>query len=223
MIDVIQIFKSVERIEKPDYDSTSRQNVGAWESIVSKTGFLKDGIITLPIESKNDPTIKNADLIIIQDINGFDPFSINKSWDNSSFPNWFKSSRKEYLNSTNLQLKGFSVLSKPCTFEIFELKKTTSESIEIWLKYSETIGIPKRENHKIAELKQGKSIRFKINGKDDFTITGRKQRTFFEFDFIIEYIGTADRIEYKELNKIERTKALPLNDCKVIDERKILT
>lgn len=223
MTDVIQIFKSVDRIEKPDYDTASRQSVGVWETIVSTTGFLKEDTITLPIECKNDPKVKNADLIIIQDIKGFDPFLVNKSWDNSQFPERFKNSRKEYFNSLNPQLKGFSIHSKPWTFEIFELRKTDNDSIEVWLKYSNTIGIPKRENHKIAELKVGKPIRFKINGKDDFTMTGRKQRTFSEFDYILEYIGTADKIEYKESNKIEMSKAIPVTDCKVIDERKILT
>ena len=223
MTDIVQIYKSVDRIEKPDYNTASRQSVGVWESIASKTGFLKDGIISLPIESKNDPKLRNADLIIIQDIKGFDPFLVNKSWDNSQFPEWFKNSRKEYLNSVNLQLKSFSTLSRPWTFEIFELRKTDNDSIEIWLKYSDTIGIPKRESHKIAELKVGKPIRFKINGKDDYTMTGRKQRTFSEFDYILEYIGTAYKIEYRELNKIEMTKTIPEADCKVIDERKILT
>lgn len=223
MTDVVQIYKSVERIKKPDYDTASRQRVGVWESIVSKTGFLKDGILSLPIESKNDPKLKNADLIIIQDIKGFDPFLVNKSWDNSQFPEWFKNSRKEYLNSVNLQLKGFSIHSKPWTFELFNFRKTENDSIEVWLKYSDTIGLPKRENHKIAELKVGKPIRFKINGKEDFTMTGRKQRTFTEFDYILEYTGTADKIVYKELNKIETTKTIPEADCKVIDERKILT
>jgi hypothetical protein len=223
MTDVIQIFKSVDRIEKPDYNTASRQSVGDWETIVSKTGFFKEDTITLPIECKNDPKVKSADLIIIQDIKGFDPFLVNKSWDNSQFPEWFKNSRKEYINSVNLQLKGFSILSKPWTFEIFEFRKTLNDSIEVWLKYSDTIGIPKRESHKIAELKIGKPIRFKINGKDDFTMTGRKQRTFSEFDYIIEYLGTADKIEYKELNKIETSKNVPAKDCKVIDERKILT
>ncbi|MCF8232766.1 MAG: hypothetical protein K9J27_11310 [Bacteroidales bacterium] len=223
MTDVIQIFKSVDRIEKPDYDTASRQSVGVWETIVSKTGFLKEDTINLPIECKNDPKVKNADLIIIQDIKGFDPFLVNKSWDSSQFPEWFKNSRKEYLNTVNLHLKGFSIHSKPWTFEIFDMRKTHNDSIEVWLKYSDTIGIPKRENHKIAELKVGKPIRFKINGKADFTLTGRKQRTFSEFDYILEYIGTGDKIEYKELNKIETSKTIPVTDCKVIDERKILT
>jgi hypothetical protein len=223
MTDVIQIFKSVDRIEKPDYNTASRQKVGVWETIASKTGFLKENIITLPIESNNDPKVKNADLIIIQDIKDFDPFLINKFWDNSQFPEWLKSSRKENLNLGNLQLKEFSIHSKPWIFEIFEFKKPNNDTIEVWLKYSDTIGIPKRESHKIAELKIGKPIRYKINGKDDFTMTGRKQRTFSEFDYILEYIGKADKIEYKALNKIETLKNIPATDCKVIDERKILT
>ncbi len=223
MKDVIQIFKSVERIEKPDYNTASRQSVGDWETIASKTGFFKDDTITLPIECKNDPKVKDADLIIIQDIKGFDPFLVNKFLDYSPFPKWLKDSRKEYINSDNLQLKGFSILSKPWNFEIFEFKRAANASIEVWLKYSPKIGVPKRESHKIAELKIGKPIRFKINGKDDHAMTGNRQRAFSEFDYIMEYLGTADKLEFKELNKMETCKKVPAKDCKVIDERKIFT
>jgi len=223
MTDIIQIFKSVGFIEKPDYNATSRQSIGNWESITSKTGFFKDGTITLPIESKNNLTIKDADLIIIQDINGFDPIVAENFLVNTPYPDWFKNSRKEDLLSDNLQLKGFTILSKPWTFEIFDLKKMIDESIEIWLNFPFTFGIPRRENHKIAELKKGKSIRYKINEKSDFTMTGRRQRTFYEFDYIIEYIGTADKIEYVELNRIETIKTIPASGYKLIDERKILT
>lgn len=37
-------------------------------------------------------------------------------------------------------------------------------------------------------------------------MTGRKERTFYEVDYIIEWIGTASKIEYKELNKIMKSK-----------------
>lgn len=223
MIDVIQIFKSVDFIEKADYNAISRQSVGDWESFVSKTGYLKENTLTLPIENKDDLKVKNADLIIIQDIKDYDPFLVYKSLENSQFPEWYLNSKKEYLNSINQQLKCFTIHSKPWNFEIFQLKKMDNDCIELWLNYSDVIGIPKRESHKIAELKVGKPIKFKINGKHDFTMSRGKQRTFSEFDFVLEYVGKADKIEYKELNKIETTKTIPISDCKVIDERKMLT
>ena len=78
MTDIIQIFKWHENIKKPDYNTARRRSVGAWKSIDSYTGYLDFKSVVLPIECKNDPTLKNADLIIIQDINDFNPFLENK-------------------------------------------------------------------------------------------------------------------------------------------------
>lgn len=109
--------------------------------------------------------------------------------------------------------------------EIFKIRKTDSELFEIEIDYaanSMSIGVPERENHKFCDLKKDKPIRYKINGKSDFTMTGRKERTFYEFDYVFEWIGPADRIDYRELNKMKKSKIIPLGNSKLIDERKIL-
>ncbi len=206
MADVIQIFKWVEHIEKPDYNTASRQRIGAWESVKSKTGFLKNGIITLPAESRDELANQKPDLLIIQDIHNFDLLA-----------------KEKHVLTSNLLFKSFDISSKSRDFEIFKFIKNENGIMEIWLNYANSIGLPKRENHKIAELRLGKPIWYKINGKHDFTMTGRKQRSFAEFDYSIEFVGTAEAIEYKELNKIEIIKTIPAVDCKLIDERKILT
>ena len=220
MTDILQIFKTAIQIEKPDYNTKTRQAIGNWDSVSSKTGYLSDTTLFLPTDCKQNPAVKNADLLIIQDIYGFDPFTVDKSLDSSD---WFTKSTKERLLADNLQLKAFTILSKPWTFELFEFKRLDNDNVEIWFNYADSIGIPKRQNHKIAELKKGQSIRYKVNGKDDFTMTGRKQRTFSEYDFVFHFIGTANKIEFKNLNKIVTTKTIPKQDSKLIDERKILT
>ncbi len=226
MPDVIQILKSVERIKKPDYSTEARQLPGPWgDSFVSRTGFLEDHTLFLPTDTKHEPDLKTADLVIIQDINGFDPFLVEKSWDKTTLPEWFKDSRKSYVLSTNRQLICFNRPSKPRAFEIFKIEKNKSGTFDLHLNYTANefhIGIPKRDDHKIAELKLHKPIRYKVNGKSDFTMTGRKQRTFVEYDYIIEYLGQADKIEFRDLNKIEKTKTIPIDNYKLVDERKIL-
>ena len=226
MIDVIQILKSVERIEKSDYSTETRQLVDQWgDKLVSKTGYLTDSTLCLPTDARQEPDLKTADLVIIQDIRSFDPFLAERSWGNANLPDWFKNSRKSYVLSTNRQLICFNALLRLWAFEIFRIKKNKSGSFNIHLSYSANefhIGIPKRDDHKIAELKLHKPIRYKVNGKSDFAMTGRKQRTFVEYDYIFEYLGQADKIEFRDLSKIEKTKIIPTNNYKLIDERKVL-
>jgi len=39
---------------------------------------------------------------------------------------------------------------------------------------------------------------------------------------VIEWIGCAKEINFQDLNKLTKTKSIPLTNCKLIDERKIL-
>ena len=105
------------------------------------------------------------------------------------------------------------------------MRKQDNGLYELEIDYSTNsvkIGIPARENHKICDLKMSKPIRYRINGKSDFTMSGRKERTFYEFDYIIEWLGTAGRIEFCELNKINKLKSIPRGSSKLIDERRML-
>lgn len=226
MADIIQIWKSVERIEKPIYKLEPKHSVYKWgNSIISKTGYLQSDTLFLPQNSKKEPNLKKADLLIIQDIKGFDPFLIKSFWDKTNLPSWFKNDRKSQSISANPQLLYFNSPKKLWPFEIFKIEKSNSDTFDIHLNYSANdyqIGIPKRDDHKIAELKLNNPIRYRVNGKSDFTMSGRKQRTFVEFDYIFEYLGQADNVEFKDLNKIEKVKQIPSDRCKQVDERKVL-
>ncbi len=219
MIDVIQIYKSHLRIKKPDYNKQTRKNLENWqESFVSKTGYLKDHTLCLPIETKEEPGLKSANLVLIQDINRFDPFLITKSHDNPTKPNWFKATGLNHVPSSHRP-------SRFCDFEIFRIEKNSETVFSIYLKYSANkihIGLPERDNHKVAELKLHKPIRYRINGKSDFTMSGRQQRTFVEYDYVFDYLGRADKLEVKTLNNIAMLKAIPFEKCKLVDERNIL-
>ena len=55
MTTIIQIFKSVRIIEKPDYTPESRKQLGIWpESIESASGYVENGKIYLPASLKDD-------------------------------------------------------------------------------------------------------------------------------------------------------------------------
>lgn len=226
MIDIIQVYKSKEIFTKSAYTPENRTRFHDLEiSLDSTQGYLENETLFLPIDYKNLSDVKTANLIIIQDIKGWESFIVNKNFENLKLPEWYKKSRRDFIIADNRNFYGLNQISTPKAFEIFKIQKSDNEVYEVFIDYlsnSERIGIPERENHKICNLKQSKPIRYKINGKSDFTMSGRKERTFYEFDFIIEWIGKADKIEFFELNKIKKTKTIPLDNCKLIDERKIL-
>lgn len=223
MIDIIQIYKSKEYFTKRTYTAENRNKFHALEESYNSTqGFLDNNTLVLPLSCKEQSEYTKSDLIIIQDINGWEPFLKNKNLGNHTLPNWLHISNREFLISgtkTHFHLKQ---VNTPKPFELFKISKSDKDAYELSLNYdlnSMKIGIPKRNNHKICDLKKGKPIRYMINGKSDFTMSRGKERTFYEFDYVIEWIGTVDKIEFRESNK---TKVIPISYCKLIDERKFL-
>ena len=225
MIDVIQIFKSAERFKKDDYETGKLQLLNLWEeSFTSSTGYLQNGTLYLPDVGKQEPDLLNAHTIILQDINGFDPFHLAMPLEKTQQHRWFKDFNKNHVLLVKDQVLCYYKLSHSLTFEIFRIEKKQPDTFNLYLNYTGNkfaIGIPERNDHKIAGIKLNKPVRYKFNGKSDFTMTGRKQRTFAEYDYLIEYAGQADKIVFKDWNKIETSKIKP-KEYKLVDERKIL-
>lgn len=226
MTDVIQIYKSKGILEKLSYTPQNRKHFSNLnETVVSENGYVENGILYLQHYYRNHPDLQTADLIIIQDTDGFNPFLIHESLNDVILPEGDFRSRRDFLIKDNKHFAGLRQLSTPKSFELFKICKSGNDTFELFLDYASNamiIGMPERENHKIGELKKNQPLRYKINGKADFTLTGRKQRTFCEFDYIFEWIGQVDKIGFQELNKLKKTKKIPLAECKLIDERKIL-
>ena len=226
MIDVIQIFKSAERFKKDDYETDKLQLLNLWEeSFTSSTGYLENGTLYLPDVGKQEPDLLNAHTIILQDINSFDPFHFAMPLEKSQQHRWFKDFNKNHVLLVKDQAICYYRLSHSLTFEIFRIEKKLPDCFNLYLNYSENplaIGVPERDDHKIAEIKLNKPVRYKLNGKSDFTMTGRKQRTFAEYDYLIEYVGQADKIVFKDFKKMETIRNKPKKEYKLVDERKIL-
>lgn len=222
MIPIIQIFKSAAQITKPFYNTASRKAVGNWSNVISKVGFLENNILYLPIECEPKLDIENADLIILQDIKGFNRFEIQKKIDALSLPENYKFQQKKDILNYYKEYFAFSLLHKPWTFELFQINTLSENELEIYFLSHKLQGFPKREDHKIGNLKIGETLRFRINSKDDFLFSEGSQRTFFEYDFVFHWLGFAEKIEYKAMSQIEVTKFIPSEADKTVDERKIL-
>ena len=227
MTHIIQLFKSHTRVSKPNYTPEKRKSISEWpESIESQTGFLEDETLILPKDKENQPNLRSARLVIIQDILGFQPEQIMNAWGKQNVPSWFSESRIAYELSENPQFGSFLYSSKPWPFELFRIEIEEQNAFSLFLNHlanRTNIGIPERENHKIAVLKKNQPIRYRINGKSDFTLSGRgTQRIFSEYDYIMEYLGKVQSIDFQDIQTLRVSKEIPHQKCKLIDERKIL-
>jgi hypothetical protein len=108
------------------------------------------------------------------------------------------------------------------TYGILRFKQ--AESLEVHLNYSYFgVGLPKRDNFKLAELRDNKGIRIRINGKMDFSATSRRERTYKEHDIFIWYYGRFNSFTPCTLDQHQPlSKSLQVNDYKLIDLRKTL-
>lgn len=97
----------------------------------------------------------------------------------------------------------------PMKWKCFEFRKTEQISLNfLWDQWE--IGFPERENFKLSTLEINRPVEIKINGKRDFSLTGRRKRTFIEQNFIIEYLGMANQVELDDIQNIRTEKVLPV-------------
>jgi hypothetical protein len=223
MIDVIQVFRSEQRFKKDNYETAKLLH--QWEDyIASRNGYLEDGTLYLPDTGDKAPAIEDAKIFVIVDIKGFQPFSAETSRKWTRAPHWHVDTHKKYMLYVNDQIIGGYKQAGSLNLGFLKIEKEQAGSFNLHLHYSRhpmEIGVPERDDHMFANVKTGKAVRYRLNGKSDFTMSGRKARGFAEFDFIIEYSGQAEKVVFEQPAKIETVKK-PTKEYKLVDERKIL-
>ena len=192
---VIQIFKRARLYKKAEFRETNVK-VSDWDrSLISQNGYLKDGELCLPENAGTVKNNKNLELVIIQDVKS-----------------------NEGTQPIGLANTHQFAQTLPFRFEIFQFRKCW-DGLEVWLlDYQKLIGTPAREPHQIGVIKPGKPIRYLVNGKFD----SRRQRIILEFDYIIEFLGTASCIHYLKSPFQNVEKNVPYLQSKVVDERKLM-
>lgn len=229
MIHLFQFFKKYAIIPKPDYTPEFRKSFSKWESkIVSRVGFAGHGKLILPEDREIVFDIKRTSCVIIQDVVGHSgsasALRIKREAERAKLPDWRRRSLEASSEALNPEFKCFNNENKAWHFEVFSIEKST-EGFELLLRHQANefyLGQPGRNNHRLCFLREGEPVRITINGKSDATLTGRMQRAYAEYDYIIEYLGGIDSIEYKALSQVESEKKIPERTAKVIDLRKIL-
>jgi hypothetical protein len=230
MIHIFQFYKKHWRIPKKFYTTETRKAFQHWETkIDSQVGYINEDKLLLPVEKKDQIQVNRTSGIFLQDIVGYNSsqskLQIKHNSEAKKFPDWFKNQRLKLNDSQNPELAVFDIQKRKWDFEIFCIVKNNDDKFEIHLDYSAnhfSIGEPKRNDHKMYVLERNQPIKISINGKSDFTMTGRKERSYGEYEYIIEYLGEVESIDFVDMNKIKVKKQLTEKFSKTIDLRKVL-
>ncbi len=165
-VKIFQVFRNFNIYEKDEKSFEKRKEKLEWKPISSTSGYAKDGLIYLPESMLNHPNFETSEMVLMMDDNIQNPQNVTLTFEkNLSF-------KRKSLNKLDAFLLKFD------------------ETIEVHLQYGYfQVGTPKRDNFKICELKLNQATEVKINGKVDFSGSGRRRRSFQEQAYIFEYIG----------------------------------
>jgi hypothetical protein len=208
---VIQVFSNSYEYDKLYKDFNDRKELVQWKNdIQSNTNVAEKLILNETAFQKKTGNLGDLVVLIDRNFSSFEDFLLLQKLNNTVEQD-IETSKSQYLNELrqrNDVIFG-QLVKNAASFEIFKLKKESE--IELWLNWDYwTVGEPERSNFKIAELKLNQPILIKLDGKRDFSLTGRRKRTFMEHQYVIEYKGLFNNIEVTNSTQ-NYNKTLPTN------------
>ncbi len=199
---VVQVFQNIRTYSKFDSAATKTEmRRNNWpHQITSSTGFAMGNQMKLPESIHQEPDFASSHLILLND-------RCPESYHHPNFRSFY---------CLHMQT--------PQSYEIFKIN-LAEDTCEINLDYTHhafRIGLPQRGNFKTGMLTAGTSLRVCINGKHDFSASGRRNRTYTEFDYIFTHLGTFAQFDTENASTLNVRKEIPFKQLKTVDLRKIL-
>jgi len=218
---VIQLFSNSYTYGKANKNFESRKEFAKWKTEIKSNTFFDEKIwISRAAYENRLGVLDNLIVLLDTNFNTYDDGVNLKRLDKKLSDN---ENLNQLIYNQQVKEKESLMLSKlrytPTKIQLFTLK--LAEEIELFIDWDYwKMGNPKRENFKVAELKKNCPVNIKIDGKRDFSLTGRSKRTFIENNYILEYKGMVREIEVLKENKIF-IKKIP-QDVKEINLMKYL-
>ena len=216
MIDFIHIYSNIQSFSKLNYKKFREEKLPNTKSLsYIELYATQEETLILPSPIKENIDINAVNLIVLNSFPASGPFT--KTLHFSDTQNLMKD--KEEFGRQYFFIKQPEI---PQNTGIFKVVKPVSDYYEWYLEYEKNsyfIGLPQRANHKLFHLKRNETLQYKINGKADFTMTGRKERTYYEHEYILEWKGSYKQVKFTENFKTEQKN---ITHFKTVNERKIL-
>jgi hypothetical protein len=192
-VQVIRLFKKQLRFGKEDKAGFDLRAFHAQESAGCSGGFVEEGKLFLDGSLLGESEeVQGSDLLVMVD----------------------------EADSAKRSALHFLKTSSANRLEIFKI--FGKDPIELHLEWSYFhVGDPSRDHMKLCYLVPGKAYEIRINGKTDFSLTGRRPRHYLEQIFVVEHLGIfSEYTPISDSKKIHSNKLPELR--KVIDLRKPL-
>lgn len=204
---VLQVFHRLVVYGKEHNNSRDREQLCRWlDAVPSHNGYLHAGTLVLPQQAVSDRSLfERSDLIVLTDHQV------------GEMPGSFPQTSGESAGEIVLLQLGSRVID----YAIFRLRRCPG-GIEIELNYSghsSSIGLPARADYRLARLVPGCPARITINGKTDFSLSGRLARTYRVHDYVFVLLGDLRRFA---VNPEETLKTVPWSQAKHVDLREIM-
>ena len=163
-VKILQVYQNINVYGKEKKSFNDRKEDTQWREFVSRSGYVAEGELYLPESILKNSRFPDCGLISLED-------SLNPEED--------------------METNHCFQLHHPNSLHIFQLKQ--GEELELHLLYNDfTVGIPKRNDFKICDLKENVPVEIKINGKTDFSMASGRPRVFREQFYVFELLGDFD-------------------------------
>lgn len=198
---VIQVFKNYTTYGKKQNNHKSREELTRWNDFVpSTTGHVVGNRMLLNSKIlKEASKFEACDTLILTDYN---------SGLNDREQEYFFLQKRSKLG-----------------YDIFTLN-WAEDGYEVFLDYTRhaySIGVPRRADYKIANLKQQMPLRVSINGKHDRLMFGSPQaRTYSVADYYFILLGAFSEFEFLDDDEVMHLKPIGNIPAKHVDLREIL-
>jgi len=208
---VIQVFSNSYEYDKLYKDFNDRKELVQWKNDIQSNTNVAEKLILNETAFQNK--IGNlGDLVVLVDrnFNSWEDFLLLQRLNNDiEMDNEINQQNYKKALAQRIDVIFGQLEKNAPSFEIFKLKRASE--IELWLNWDYwTVGTPERSNFKIAELKLNQPVLIKLDGKRDFSLTGRRKRTFVEHQYVIEYKGLINN--FQVVNSTQSfIKSIPTN------------
>lgn len=196
---VLQLFINVVCYGKEQNNALDREKQCRWQPILtSNSGYVAGDTLLLPESAlSNRELFQRSDLIILNDYNHPDK-------PRSGIP------LHDEVAGSGVSLIQFG--HRLVNHEIFQFRRDAN-GMEIHLAYSQYdnhIGSPRRADYQVGHLSVEMPVRVTINGKLDFSMSGRRARTYVVRDYYFVLLGEFRKFGFYPKDELLTMKPLPL-------------
>lgn len=206
---VVQLFHRATRYGKAENTHEAREALTRWRgTVLSRTGGVRGKTLLL------NEGVREA-------WGRFAPGELVVFHDHEAESESFRRVLPSYQGPEYTFLQG---LDRPRSLDVFTLVRTP-EGFDLHLDgeaLASLLRAPRRGSFRVAKLLPGRPVRVTLNGKWDFSMTGRRARNYVVLDYVFVYLGEVDEVEVRPAEAVEELKEVPLAEARHADLREIL-